>query len=138
MIEVGTLNAIMRLDDIIHDDHNEYLCHNGKEFFWSNCAPPHRVVHINAEHFTILARWYWETFQGETPLETWARRYNISYNQRIVEISYSIDNVVFCGCSIHPKKLWGSQVKIYESRYNHVMEDDEIYRWVQRLAKHGI
>ncbi len=128
------LYAIMRLSGDDEDDDNtqEYLCHDGAEFYWALHGTERELIHINAKHFTLLARWYWETFKAETPLETWARHYKVDYNQRLIEISYAIDNVVFCGCRLYQRDE-GVPLKIYEPRYNHIMGDYEVYEWVQRL-----
>jgi hypothetical protein len=135
-MEDGILYAVMRIDD--ESDNHTYLCHDGTTFDWSDDAPSKNVVHINDEQFKILARWYWETSKGETPLGTWARRNNVSYNPWFLDaISYDIDNIVFCGCKLYFSPTLIHPLHVYSPEYNHVMDDDEINEWVQRLASNG-
>ena len=128
----GIMYAIMRIDE--DSDDGRYLCHDDG-FYWAVSAPHSHVVHITALHFGVLARWYWETFRGETPLDTWARRYKVSYNQRLQTISYGIDDMVFCGCRLYQSPtLKSSTLKVYEPKYNHVIGDREIYEWVKKMG----
>lgn len=131
-MDLGTMYAVMRVYD--SSDDGLYLCYDNQNdhFYWSEDAPMEELVHITANHFAILARWYWETFRGETPLETWARRYKVSYNRRLQEISYCVDDLVLCGCRVYEgvTEPW----LVYEPKYNHVIGDRVIYDWVKTIG----
>ena len=128
-MELATQYVVMKLGDETMPD--MYLCRGQGGFFWAAVAPQRNfsVVHITTEHFETLLRWYWDTFKGETPLSTWAARHKENYTDFMTEISFGIDNVVFCGCTLYNNGALVQPIRIFEPRLNAVISDDDCYEW---------
>ena len=123
--------VVMKMGD--HEVPDMYLCRSRGGFFWTAIRPQRdfELIHITAEDFTKLAHWYWDTFKGETPLETWARRNKVNYDDYLIEISYGIENVVFCGCNILKNTNLPVPLKVFEPRLNTIVQENEVYEWVR-------
>ena len=131
-MEIATQYVVMKLGD--EETPDMYLCRGKTGFFWAAVAPQRQfhVVYVTAEEFEVLARWYWDTFRGETLLATWAGRVKENIEDYMVEISFGIDNLVFCGCNLHNNGNLVQPLRVFEPRLNSVISDNDTYEWVMQ------